>query len=70
MLSNPKSGVPGSDDNHNAMLNHLPPEELDTLLYIYNKSMATRLFPEQYLMSTVNPLPKPGKTQLFSLSNA
>ena len=43
------------------MLTHLPSEGLDSLLALYNKIWEQECFPEKWLVSTKNPISKPGK---------
>ena len=51
----------GSDEIHYQMLKHLPDSALLTLLHIFNDIWTTGIFPECWRLSTVIPIPKPGK---------
>ena len=43
------------------MLKHLPPKSLQALLDIFNDIWGTGKFPESWELSTIIPVPKPGK---------
>ena len=43
------------------MLQHLPENSLETLLYIFNYIWTTGKFPEDWTLATIIPIPKPGK---------
>ena len=51
----------GPDEVHYQMLKHLPPKSLQALLDIFNDIWETGKFPESWELSTVIPIPKPGK---------
>ena len=51
----------GPDDMHYQMLKHLPPKSLQALLDIFNDIWETGKFPESWELSTIIPVPKPGK---------
>ena len=56
-----KNFAPGPDKIHKEMLKYLPPEGLDSLLFMYNKILLQGYFPEEWLGSTIIPISKPGK---------
>ena len=51
----------GPNEVHYQMLKHLPPKSLQALLDIFNDIWKTGKFPESWELSTVIPVPKPGK---------
>ena len=51
----------GPDEVHYQMLNHLPSKSLQALLDIFNDIWETGKFPESWELSTIIPVPKPGK---------
>ena len=51
----------GPDEVHYQMLKHLPPKSLQALLDIFNDIWETGKFPESWELSTIIPVPKPGK---------
>ena len=51
----------GPDEVHYQMLKHLPPKSLQALLDIFNDVWETGTFPESWELSTIIPVPKPGK---------
>ena len=61
MIQATKNSAPGPDKIHNEMLKDLPPEELDSLLDLYNKILQQGYFPEKSLKPTIIPMSKPGK---------
>ena len=63
-----KNSAAGPDKIHNGMLKHLPPEGLDSLLALCNKTWPEGYFPEKSLASTLIPLSKHEKNAL-NLSN-
>lgn len=58
-----KSSAPGPDEIHNEMIKHLPNQMKDHLLQLYNKIWIEGCFPESWRVSTIIPIPKPGKDQ-------
>ena len=51
----------GPDEIHYQMLKHLPDTSLETLLNIFNYIWSTGIFPEDWTLATIIPIPKPGK---------
>ena len=51
----------GPDEVHYQMLKHLPNNALSTVLHIFNDIWATGVFPESWRLTTIIPIPKPGK---------
>ena len=51
----------GPDEVHYQMLKHLPPKSLQAFLDIFNDIWETGQFPESWELSTVIPVPLPGK---------
>ena len=51
----------GPDEIHYQMLKHLPKSSLQALLGIFNQIWTTGVFPEDWRLATVIPIPKPGK---------
>ena len=51
----------GPDEVHYQMLKHLPSKSLQALLDIFNDIWETGKFPESWELSTIIPVPKPGK---------
>ena len=51
----------GPDDIHYQMLKHLPETALTTLLHIFNGIWITGVFPKSCRLTTIIPIPKPGK---------
>ena len=56
-----KDTATGPDDIHCQMLKHLPEFALDTLLHIFNGIWTTGGFSERWRLTTIIPIPKPGK---------
>ena len=56
-----KNSALGPDDIHKEKLKHLPPEGLDSLLALYNKTWQQGYFPETWLEPTLIPISRPGK---------
>ena len=46
---------------HYQMLKHLPENALVTILQIFNDIWTTGVFPENWRLATIIPIPKPGK---------
>ena len=51
----------GPDEIHYQMLKHLPESSLQALLSIFNNIWTSGVFPEDWRLATVIPIPKPGK---------
>ena len=51
----------GPDEVHYQILKHLPLKSLQTLLDIFNNMWETGKFPEGWELTTIIPIPKPGK---------
>ena len=51
----------GPDEIHYQMLKYLPENALVTILQIFNDIWSTDVFPESWRLSTIIPIPKPGK---------
>ena len=60
-IQSTKNSASGPDKIHNEMLKHLPPEELDSLLVLYNKIWQQRYFPKKELQPKKIPISTPGK---------
>ena len=60
-LSQCKDSSPGPDDIHYQMLKHLPEQQLQLLLALYNNIWTTGQYPPSWSEATVIPIPKPGK---------
>ena len=60
-LSSSKNTTPGPDQIHYLMLKHLPETALKLLLSIYNRLWTECYYPHQWNISTIIPIPKPGK---------
>lgn len=60
-LSSAGDTSPGPDRIHYLMLKNLPEDAQSYLLSFYNRLWATKYFPEEWQISTVIPIPKPGK---------
>ena len=60
-LSSSKNTTPGPDKIHYLMLKHLPETALKLLLSIYNRLWTECYYPHQWNISTIIPIPKPGK---------
>jgi len=60
-ISKSHDSAPGPDQIHYQMLKHLPPESQQVLLAVFNNIWVTGKFPDSWRVSTVIPVPKPGK---------
>ncbi|XP_046687856.1 uncharacterized protein LOC124373539 [Homalodisca vitripennis] len=58
------NSAPGPDDEHYAMLRHLPSEGKGALLALYNRVFEEQTFPLAWRKSHVIPLYKPGQDKL------
>ena len=54
----------GPNEVHYQMLKHLPSKSLQALLDIFNDIWETGKFPESWELSTIIPVPKPGKDHI------
>ena len=60
-IAESKDKATGPDDIHYQMLKHLAETALDALLHIFNGIWTTGVFLESWRLTTIIPIPKPGK---------